>query len=216
MSSLNCCSFNALWFPLPSPLNMTCQCFSSVREVKYLSAGLPLRPSHTGNSLQRAMYGASALSCGKSWHLENAPTGTWATMRYGSSHGWVIACFGLCSSSIMYKVQFPLFNVLEKSTYGHSTLIGSPPFKTLFCHIGQELLFTLCTFFSPFKVMKAINEAFRLPAPMDCPSAIYQLMLQCWQNDRSKRPRFVDIVNILDKLLRSPESLKTIADFDPR
>ncbi|XP_041815871.1 ephrin type-A receptor 2a [Chelmon rostratus] len=69
---------------------------------------------------------------------------------------------------------------------------------------------------SNHEVMKAINEAFRLPAPMDCPSAINQLMLQCWQHDRSKRPRFSDIVNILDKLLRSPESLKTIADFDPR
>lgn len=64
--------------------------------------------------------------------------------------------------------------------------------------------------------MKAINEAFRLPAPMDCPSTVYQLMLQCWLQDRSKRPRFPDIVNILDKLLQSPESLKTIADFDPR
>uniref|UniRef100_A0A8C7XVR4 receptor protein-tyrosine kinase n=1 Tax=Oryzias sinensis TaxID=183150 RepID=A0A8C7XVR4_9TELE len=69
---------------------------------------------------------------------------------------------------------------------------------------------------SNHEVMKAINEAFRLPAPMDCPSAIYQLMLQCWQQDRAIRPRFADIVNILDKLLRSPESLKTIADFDPR
>uniref|UniRef100_A0A8C5HNF0 receptor protein-tyrosine kinase n=1 Tax=Gouania willdenowi TaxID=441366 RepID=A0A8C5HNF0_GOUWI len=69
---------------------------------------------------------------------------------------------------------------------------------------------------SNHEVMKAINEAFRLPAPMDCPSAIYQLMLQCWQHDRAKRPRFFDIVNMLDKLLRSPESLKPIADFDPR
>lgn len=67
-----------------------------------------------------------------------------------------------------------------------------------------------------FQVMKAINEAFRLPAPMDCPSAVYQLMLQCWLHDRAKRPRFGDIVNLLDKLLRSPDSLKTIADFDPR
>lgn len=67
-----------------------------------------------------------------------------------------------------------------------------------------------------FQVMKAINEAFRLPAPMDCPSAVYQLMLQCWLQDRAKRPRFGDIVSLLDKLLRSPESLKTIADFDPR
>ncbi|KAL1021111.1 hypothetical protein UPYG_G00008950 [Umbra pygmaea] len=66
------------------------------------------------------------------------------------------------------------------------------------------------------EVMKAINEAFRLPAPMDCPSAVYQLMLQCWLQDRSKRPRFTDIVSILEKLLRSPDSLKAIADFDPR
>uniref|UniRef100_A0A3Q3CYD0 receptor protein-tyrosine kinase n=1 Tax=Haplochromis burtoni TaxID=8153 RepID=A0A3Q3CYD0_HAPBU len=69
---------------------------------------------------------------------------------------------------------------------------------------------------SNHEVMKAINEAFRLPAPMDCPSAVYQLMLQCWLQDRAKRPRFGDIVSLLDKLLRSPESLKTIADFDPR
>lgn len=69
---------------------------------------------------------------------------------------------------------------------------------------------------SNHEVMKAINEAFRLPAPMDCPSAVYQLMLQCWQQDRSKRPRFGDIVSLLDKLLKSPDSLKPIADFDPR
>ncbi|XP_062872054.1 ephrin type-A receptor 2 [Trichomycterus rosablanca] len=69
---------------------------------------------------------------------------------------------------------------------------------------------------SNHEVMKAINEAFRLPAPMDCPSAVYQLMLQCWQQDRSKRPRFGDIVSLIDKLLKSPDSLKTIADFDPR
>ncbi|KAL6482952.1 hypothetical protein MHYP_G00078240 [Metynnis hypsauchen] len=69
---------------------------------------------------------------------------------------------------------------------------------------------------SNHEVMKAINEAFRLPAPMDCPSAVYQLMLQCWLQDRSKRPRFQDIVSLLDKLLKSPDSLKAIADFDPR
>uniref|UniRef100_A0A8C6TG09 receptor protein-tyrosine kinase n=1 Tax=Neogobius melanostomus TaxID=47308 RepID=A0A8C6TG09_9GOBI len=60
------------------------------------------------------------------------------------------------------------------------------------------------------------KRGFRLPAPMDCPSAVYQLMLQCWLQDRSKRPKFGDIVPLLDKLLRSPDSLKTIADFDPR
>uniref|UniRef100_A0A8C8RN59 receptor protein-tyrosine kinase n=1 Tax=Pelusios castaneus TaxID=367368 RepID=A0A8C8RN59_9SAUR len=69
---------------------------------------------------------------------------------------------------------------------------------------------------SNHEVMKAIDEGFRLPAPMDCPSAIYQLMMQCWQQERSRRPKFNDVVSILDKLIRAPESLKTLADFDPR
>ncbi|XP_067826627.1 ephrin type-A receptor 2 [Heptranchias perlo] len=69
---------------------------------------------------------------------------------------------------------------------------------------------------SNHEVMKSINEGFRLPAPMDSPSAIYQLMMQCWQQERTKRPKFCDIVNILDKLIRNPESLKNIAEFDPR
>ncbi|NWH70456.1 EPHA2 protein, partial [Piaya cayana] len=69
---------------------------------------------------------------------------------------------------------------------------------------------------SNHEVMKAINEGFRLPAPLDCPSAIYQLMLQCWLQERSRRPKFADIVSILDKLIRAPDSLKAMADFDPR
>ena len=30
-------------------------------------------------------------------------------------------------------------------------------------------------------VIKAIEKGYRLPAPMDCPEAIHQLMLDCWQ-----------------------------------
>uniref|UniRef100_A0A6G1RGC9 receptor protein-tyrosine kinase n=1 Tax=Hypotaenidia okinawae TaxID=2861861 RepID=A0A6G1RGC9_9GRUI len=69
---------------------------------------------------------------------------------------------------------------------------------------------------SNHEVMNAINDGFRLPAPLDCPSAVYQLMMQCWLQDRSRRPKFADIVSILDKLIRAPESLKALADFDPR
>ncbi|XP_052547992.1 ephrin type-A receptor 2 isoform X1 [Tympanuchus pallidicinctus] len=69
---------------------------------------------------------------------------------------------------------------------------------------------------SNHEVMKAINEGFRLPAPLDCPSAVYQLMMQCWQQERARRPKFADIVSILDKLVRAPDSLKALADFDPR
>ncbi|NWX87029.1 EPHA2 protein, partial [Nothoprocta pentlandii] len=67
---------------------------------------------------------------------------------------------------------------------------------------------------SNHEVMKAISEGFRLPAPLACPSAIYQLMLQCWQQERARRPRFADVLGILDKLIRAPDSLASLADFD--
>lgn len=46
---------------------------------------------------------------------------------------------------------------------------------------------------------------------MDCPSALHQLMLDCWQKDRNHRPKFGQIVNTLDKMIRNPNSLKAMA-----
>lgn len=60
-------------------------------------------------------------------------------------------------------------------------------------------------------VIKAIEKGYRLPAPMDCPEAIHQLMLDCWQKERSHRPSFVSIVKTLDKLICCPETLRKIA-----
>ncbi|XP_061089605.1 ephrin type-A receptor 3-like isoform X2 [Conger conger] len=61
-------------------------------------------------------------------------------------------------------------------------------------------------------VIKAVDEGYRLPPPMDCPAALYQLMLDCWQKDRNNRPKFDQIVSLLDKLIRNPSSLKIIAN----
>ncbi|XP_078419727.1 ephrin type-A receptor 3-like [Cetorhinus maximus] len=61
-------------------------------------------------------------------------------------------------------------------------------------------------------VIKAIDEGYRLPAPMDCPAVLHQLMLDCWQKARGDRPKFGQIVNILDKLIRNPSCLKTLAN----
>uniref|UniRef100_A0AAY4BDN7 Ephrin type-A receptor 7 n=1 Tax=Denticeps clupeoides TaxID=299321 RepID=A0AAY4BDN7_9TELE len=58
-------------------------------------------------------------------------------------------------------------------------------------------------------VIKAIEEGYRLPAPMDCPPGLHQLMLDCWQKDRADRPKFDQIVGILDKMIRNPNTLKT-------
>uniref|UniRef100_A0A3Q2XUL4 receptor protein-tyrosine kinase n=1 Tax=Hippocampus comes TaxID=109280 RepID=A0A3Q2XUL4_HIPCM len=57
-------------------------------------------------------------------------------------------------------------------------------------------------------VINAIEQDFRLPAPMDCPTVLHQLMLDCWQKDRNARPKFPDVVNMLDKMIRNPASLK--------
>ncbi|XP_057165779.1 ephrin type-A receptor 5 isoform X5 [Ursus arctos] len=65
-------------------------------------------------------------------------------------------------------------------------------------------------------VIKAVEEGYRLPSPMDCSAALYQLMLDCWQKDRNSRPKFDEIVNMLDKLIRNPSSLKTLVNASGR
>lgn len=61
---------------------------------------------------------------------------------------------------------------------------------------------------APFQVINSVEEGYRLPAPMGCPATLHQLMLDCWQKDRSERPCFSQIVGILDKLIRNPDNLK--------
>ncbi|PKU43833.1 ephrin type-a receptor 10 [Limosa lapponica baueri] len=54
-------------------------------------------------------------------------------------------------------------------------------------------------------VMKAVEDGFRLPAPVNCQPPLHQLMLDCWQKDRSQRPKFSHIHNILSKMVQSLE-----------
>uniref|UniRef100_A0A3P8TNZ5 receptor protein-tyrosine kinase n=1 Tax=Amphiprion percula TaxID=161767 RepID=A0A3P8TNZ5_AMPPE len=64
-------------------------------------------------------------------------------------------------------------------------------------------------------VIKAIEEGYRLPAPMDCPVVLHQLMLDCWERERAERPTFSQILNMLDKLIRNPGTLKTTPEERP-
>ncbi|XP_031137609.1 ephrin type-A receptor 6 isoform X1 [Sander lucioperca] len=61
-------------------------------------------------------------------------------------------------------------------------------------------------------VILSIEEGYRLPAPMGCPVALHQLMLHCWQKERSHRPKFTDVVTFLDKLIRNPSSLLPLVE----
>lgn len=51
---------------------------------------------------------------------------------------------------------------------------------------------------------------------MDCPSALHQLMLDCWQKERNSRPKFSQIVSTLDKMIRNPNSLKAMTPLSSR
>lgn len=61
------------------------------------------------------------------------------------------------------------------------------------------------------QVISSVEEGYRLPAPMGCPRALHQLMLDCWHKDRAQRPRFSHIVSVLDALINSPENLRATA-----
>ncbi|KAL0962460.1 hypothetical protein UPYG_G00340260 [Umbra pygmaea] len=56
-------------------------------------------------------------------------------------------------------------------------------------------------------VIKAIEDGFRLPAPLSCPAHIHQLMLDCWQKERTERPTFSQVHSALSKSIRSPDAI---------
>lgn len=66
------------------------------------------------------------------------------------------------------------------------------------------------------QVIKAVEENYRLPGPMDCPEALYHLMMDCWQRERSSRPKFHELVCLLDKMIRNPSLLKTLVNSSHR
>lgn len=66
------------------------------------------------------------------------------------------------------------------------------------------------------QVINAIEQDYRLPPPPDCPASLHALMLDCWQKERSHRPRFSEVVSALDRLIRNPVSLKVTQPDGPR
>uniref|UniRef100_A0A8C8DXZ7 Ephrin type-A receptor 10 n=1 Tax=Oryzias sinensis TaxID=183150 RepID=A0A8C8DXZ7_9TELE len=60
-------------------------------------------------------------------------------------------------------------------------------------------------------VIKAIEDGFRLPAPLNCPPHLHQLMLDCWQKERAERPSFSQIHSALSKSIRSRCSRRTLS-----
>ncbi|XP_066297726.1 ephrin type-B receptor 3-like [Branchiostoma lanceolatum] len=64
-------------------------------------------------------------------------------------------------------------------------------------------------------VIKSVEAGYRLPPPMDCPQAIYQLMTDCWERERNSRPKITLIVERVDRMIRNPAVLKVLAQPRP-
>lgn len=52
-------------------------------------------------------------------------------------------------------------------------------------------------------VIKAVDKGFRLLIPPNCPQVLYNMMLDCWNQNRLHRPRFKQILTDLDVLAKS-------------
>lgn len=68
----------------------------------------------------------------------------------------------------------------------------------------NNLFLILCILY--YQILQKIDqEGERLKKPRDCPSDIYQLILQCWAHKPQKRPTFEalkDILREVDPLFR--------------
>jgi len=59
-----------------------------------------------------------------------------------------------------------------------------------------------------YDVINRVETGYRLPLPKGCPKVVHTLMLDCWDKDKNKRPKFSEVLRRLDGLIRSPECLK--------
>ena len=49
--------------------------------------------------------------------------------------------------------------------------------------------------------------------PQQCPNGVHGLMLRCWNEERAERPTFAQINIVIDRWLRSPDTLDNDVDF---
>lgn len=55
------------------------------------------------------------------------------------------------------------------------------------------------------KVIQEIQNGFRLPVPMHCPTFLHNIMMECWQPERHQRPPFDQLVQRLAHIIRNME-----------
>lgn len=64
------------------------------------------------------------------------------------------------------------------------------------------------------EVINRVAQGYRLPQPADCPEALYELLLWCWNDEVEQRPSFSDIVKNLCLLQESLQVEATVHRSD--
>ena len=54
--------------------------------------------------------------------------------------------------------------------------------------------------------MKVLNDDARPPRPAGCPAGYVELMESCWQRDASRRPGFLHILSLLERILATVQA----------
>jgi len=119
--------------------------------------------------------------------------------------------FGIVMWEVMSYGERPYWDMSHQDVSAPAACLMSLHGRWAAClHGGSPCLVqSLFTIPSPLclsvQVMKAVEDGFRLPAPAHCQPPLHQLMLDCWQKERSQRPKFSHIHDVLSKMLQSPE-----------
>ncbi|XP_040291042.1 tyrosine-protein kinase HCK [Bufo bufo] len=59
---------------------------------------------------------------------------------------------------------------------------------------------------SNLEVITALERGYRMPCPTNCPQALYNIMLQCWQQSPEQRPTFEYLQGVLEDFFTATES----------
>ncbi|KAK2177090.1 hypothetical protein NP493_619g04032 [Ridgeia piscesae] len=99
-------------------------------------------------------------------------------------------------------VKWMALDSLEKATYNEKTDVWS------YGVVLWELMTRgVCPYpeVDSWDIVKYLKSGRRMPQPSYCPDELYDVMLKCWDADSKIRPRFEDLIHIINEIILNIE-----------